>query len=343
MIHLDPQRFLEALYQLSPGEVMPPGFYGYVCEFTGIGNPFWKGRPWQGGSPLEKHEHNQWRGSWDEKNVYAVVSIFQNHGIPADAHWRRRKDNFAALMAVMLDDLGTKVPMDRGLLLPPSYLVETSPGNFQSWLFLNPPEYDRDRAEGLLDALVRSGLSVDGKDPGMKGVTRYGRPPFGHNDKPKYVEALGHPFKVRCVEWHPERRYRVEDIVQGYGLTLTPPRKAYAGPPPSQGVQDAASKEFDVILRCLHALGLYKKGRRDGWHEITCPWVDEHTDGKDDGAAVSAPCEANGYRGGFRCHHGSHEDRGMKHLRSEIQERLLAKVATAVKPAKAKSRKAGAK
>lgn len=167
----------------------------------------------------------------------------------------------------------------------------------------------------------------------MKGVTRFGRPPFGHNDKQKYVEKLGHPFKVRCAEWRPERRYSVEQIVKAYGLTLAPKRRTF-GPPPQQAVQDAAHREFDVLLRCLHSLGLYKQEKRDGWHEITCPWYDEHTDGRDDGAAVSAPCEANSYRGGFKCHHGSHEGRSMRDLRTEIQERLMVKVAAAVEARK---------
>lgn len=317
-VAITPQQFLEGLYLLAPGERMPDGVYGWTANFSNVIDDapagIWRGQSWSGGDPLSIKGFG--RGTYDGQNTYAVISAFRPE---SDGTMGRRKHLYEAGFAVMLDDLGTKVPMERGLVLPPSYLVETSPGNFQSWLFLDEPIMERERHEALLDALVRSGLSIDGTDPGMRGVTRYGRMPFGVNTKRKHGG-----FPVRLVEWRPERRYSVEEIVGAYNLALAPPRRRVLGPPPSDAALDAATREFSILLRILDRLGLYKREKRDGWHEITCPWADEHSDGRDDGAALSAPTDANGWRGGYRCHHGHCERRGIAEVRAEVQERLLA-------------------
>jgi hypothetical protein len=61
------------------------------------------------------------------------------------------------------------------------------------------------------------------------------------------------------------------------------------------------------VITALKARGLYKRSNGPGKHDITCPWVKEHTDQLDNGAAYFEPDEQYP-RGGFRCHH-SHGDR----------------------------------
>jgi hypothetical protein len=128
-----------------------------------------------------------------------VISSFRPG---ADGVVYRRKENFAACHVIMVDDVGTKVPEYR-LELGPSYQFETSPGNHQVGYLLDPPEIDRAKVERLLDEMVRSGLAMDGADPGMRGVTRYARLPVGWNNKAKYVERLGAPFVHQIVTWEP--------------------------------------------------------------------------------------------------------------------------------------------
>lgn len=317
---LTPQAFLEGLYGLAPGQRMPDGVYGWLATFSDIIDDaprwVWTGRPWTGGDPLEIPAMPGIRGTFDRDNTYAVISAFRPEN---DGELGRRKHLYVAGFAVMLDDLGTKVEMKSGLALPPSYLIETSPSNFQSWLFFAEPIEDRERHEALLDALVRSGLSLDGTDPGMRGVTRYGRMPFGVNTKKKYGEG---GFTVRLHEWAPERRYTLAEIVKGYGLELVPPKRRRLGPPPLRETQDARAQEFATLRTALHLLGLYKREQRSGWHEVTCPWAEEHTDGRDDGAAIAEPSEANGWRGGYRCHHGHCAKRGIADVRREVMALL---------------------
>ena len=81
----------------------------------------WFGRPWQGTPDLAISLPAS-------ANNYFSLAVFR----PDEAgHFRRQKPRFQALYAVMLDDIGTKVALER-LTLPPTWLLETSPGNHQA-------------------------------------------------------------------------------------------------------------------------------------------------------------------------------------------------------------------
>jgi hypothetical protein len=202
--------FLESLF----AEAMP-GTYTIVCSFRG--DPYkadrsaWAGRPW---SPAQNLP------TWfDAGNTYLTVSTFDPD--EATGECRRRKAQFNGFHAAMIDDLGTKVPHGK-LLLPPSAIIETSPDNFQAYLFVaqDRDASDRPKCERLIERMVAAGLTADGKDPGMKGVTRYGRLPVGINAKAKYVAQLGRPFQTRCTEFEPQRRYTVAQIAAAWRLDL---------------------------------------------------------------------------------------------------------------------------
>lgn len=67
------------------------------------------------------------------------------------------------------------------------------------------------------------------------------------------------------------------------------------------------AKPENPVVTTLKEAGLYKAETAPGRHEITCPWVEEHTDQIDDGACFFEP--SLGFPlGGFKCHH-SHGDR----------------------------------
>ena len=169
----------------------------------------------------------------------------------------RRKVNFRAMHVVMIDDIGTKVPHSQ-IAVEPSVLVETSPDNFQAWYFLQRPERDRLRAELLIDRMIGAGLTKDAKDPGMRGVTRYGRLPVGRNGKPTYVQRLGAAFVQRVVVWQLERLISLDSLAQAYGLDLTPePARVLRLPRPRKSADGSSSR----ILRssaCIARLAIWK-------------------------------------------------------------------------------------
>ena len=273
---------------------------GFSCDPFSSG-AYWGGRPVLGKLPFNIQPHH---------NNYVCVSTFAPD---PDGTWRRRKANFSAMRAVMVDDVGTKVPLER-ISLPPSVLVETSPGNFQAWYFLEPPEQDPVRADLLVKRMIAAGLTADAKDPGMRGVTRYGRLPTGRNSKAVYVERLGHPFVQRVAVWQPDRRYAVEALAKAFNLSLHPE-------PVRHLPTVTAGRRADDLLQSLNMLELYS-GPMDsmpGGHRIICPWAYEHTGMDETGTVYFEPSEVNSWRGGFVCHHGHCANRSIKDLQRFLQ------------------------
>lgn len=302
--------FLEALFA-----ELPDGAAAMTCAFAGdphhAGRSAWFARPWMFGEPMTARATS---------NNYVVVSSFLPD--PIIGQYRRRKANFARLHAVMVDDLGTKLPLANVERLKPSALVETSPGNYQAWLFLAPGEVtdSREIAERLIGSMIRQGLAAD-TDPGMSGVTRYGRLPVGINGKAKYLRD-SKPFTVRLAAWSPATRYEVADVVRAFGLDLTPvhPSAQRSATPVTVGGAHRRIDDFAAMLEVLQAAGFYQAAIGEGRHAITCPWVDEHTDRCDTGTAILEPGPSNNWVGGFRCHHSHGERLHIGHVYRFVRE-----------------------
>lgn len=307
--------FLEAVFVDAEA-----GACTIVCSF--LADPYaakrsaWFGRPWAPGDRLP-----HW---FDEGNTYLTVSTFRPDQQTGEC--RRRKANFAAIHAVMVDDIGTKVQSEK-LHLEPSALIETSPGNYQAYYLLEQDDDTRNRGlcERLIERMVAAGLTADGRDPGMKGVTRYGRLPVGINNKPKYVEKLGKPFAVRCQWFDPGTRYTIRQIAEAWKLDLSEPKVAFTNVVSiTPALAKRAGEKFSSLIEVFKGMGMYHE-QRGAWHDVTCPWIHTHTDRADTGTAIAEPSADNRYAGGFRCHHGHCENRTMRDVRAWLHElvRLL--------------------
>lgn len=234
-------------------------------------------------------------------NNYFCVS---SHYPGDDGVVRRKKTHFAGLHCIMLDDIGTKIPHER-VCLPPSWSIETSPGNYQVGIILDVPIIETAAADRLMNAVIHAGLC----DPGSNGpTTRLARLPVAINGK------YDGPFRCRLAEWRPELHYSAEAIVDGLQIELAPAgrptrrkRSATAITVPAEFADDnddvylAAPLENPVIGE-LKKRGQYKMPIGGGKHDITCPWVHEHSDALDTGAAYFEPDDLYP-RGGFHCCH----------------------------------------
>jgi len=130
----------------------------------------------------------------------------------------------------MLDDVGTKVAIER-LTLPPSWLIETSLGNHQAGYLLREPLADGNAADRMMNAIVAAGLC----DPGANGPrARLARLPVAVNGKHTP------PFPCRLVEWRPDLRYSIDELVAGLQLEMTP-----AGRPLRQKARAAQERPRD--------------------------------------------------------------------------------------------------
>lgn len=247
-------------------------------------------------------------------NNYCTISTFEPLYDEATRRYRqvRRKAQFRAGHCVVIDDIGTKVEPSR-VRLPLSWELATSSRSRQGGYILDVPCTDQMLFSGLLAALVARGLSIDGKDPGMKGVTRYVRLPEGRNNKTSYGPAA---FVCRMLDWHPERRYTMAQVLAAYGITEAEARALGEG---VGGEGRDTSPKDDPLLAALTAAGLYRrKGTKIGWHDVTCPWVAEHSGGEDSGTGVFVGAEAGRY--GFACHHGHCEHRTIGDLHGWLAE-----------------------
>jgi hypothetical protein len=113
----------------------------------------------------------------------------------------------------MLDDVGNKVAMER-MTLPPSWLLETSQDNFQAGYMLRDPLTDGLVADRPMEAIVTAGLC----DPGGSGPkTRLARLPVAVNGKHTP------PFACRMLEWSPQLRYSIKEVVEGLQLEMVQP------------------------------------------------------------------------------------------------------------------------
>ena len=243
----------------------------------------------------------------DRANVYLCVSAMRKN---SRGEFRRRKENFAGGLCLMIDDLGdglgAKFPLETVDALPPTAWVETSARNYQAiYLFREPVE---DAA--LFDALIRAFIDRQflGADPGNAGINRVFRPPVGVNGKAKHGG-----WQVRGDGWHPERRFTPREIADAFDLTLHRER-----PRPRVNTEGTAEnvRHFIAVRAKLRAAGMLKTEEPDpsGWVGVSCPWRAEHTGGVDNGAAIRLPSEENGYVGAFRCHHGHCAEKGWRQL-----------------------------
>ncbi len=270
----------------------------------------WTGIPWAAGTacPL--------RPDW---NNYVAVSSFK---ADPDGRFGRRKADFGALHCLMLDDIGTKISTDDvkafiKLGFPPALTVQTSPGNGQAVFVFDKPVTDYEEADGLIRAAITYFMGDEGADPGMSGVTRVFRLPQGINGKGKYMSEAGAPYRCQVFHWEPHRRINVVNL----RATLQAVTKKSSYVEPNDEVTRERRRSFEIVRQGLQVLRAIKKQGR-GWLEIRCPWVGEHTDRADSGAAVAFPAPKNGFIGGYRCHHGHCAHRGWTDLENWVADEL---------------------
>ena len=291
--------FLRAVFGDNLADVRP-----VVVSFAGnpasVPSKAWFGSPWPDNTDLTENLPG-------DANNYFSLAVFK----PDEAgHYRRQKARFHGLYSVMLDDVGSKVATER-LTLPPSWMLETSPGNHQAGYLLREPLTDGPATDRLMDAIVAAGLC----DPGANGPrARLARLPVAVNGK------HSPPFVCKMVVWSPELRYSVEELIDGLQLEMM-----RAARPKRQSTRTAQERPSDgdpvwiarpdenAVLVTLRNRGLYKAPLGEGKHNITCPWVKEHTGEVDSGTAYFEPDDLWPI-GGFKCLHGHCVDRHVRDL-----------------------------
>ena len=288
-LNIQNHEFIAAVFQK-----LPQNTFSAVCSKPG--------NPESGGWIAQQVTETILQQSNKNNNYINCSSFFPGN----DGSFNAMKNRFASFHFLMLDDLGTKIPLERLKDFELSWLIETSPGNYQAGIILFNPITDKLEAECLIKSLIDSGYC----DPGSSGICRWARFPNGSNGKPKYTDAAGNEFICKLIKWNPEKRYTPEEIVKGLSLKVTTP----IHPCNSKQMTSIHSSEILIpranenpVIVALKKRNLYKKLLDKGKHDITCPWVQEHTDEFDGGTAYYEP-SVDYSVGGFLCQH-SHRDK----------------------------------
>ncbi len=285
--------FLQAIYR-----DLPDGVRGMIVSSNGNPNlklkGFWNAKALRDNTVIP-----------DDHNNYFSVSAFKSD---ESGQYQRQKKRFSGMYAVMLDDIGTKTLPDF-VGLEPSWKNETSLGNYQYGYILKVPITDSKTADNLVNAIIAAGLC----DPGADGpCARLARLPVGINGK--YDPA----FQCQLREWHPERTFTFEQLIEGLSLGMGASSKNQTKIQMARAMNEGdpiytPRPQENLILAEMKKRNLYKSPLGDGRHDITCPWCHEHTGAVDGGTGYFEP-DSNFPIGGFHCFHGHCEGRGIHAL-----------------------------
>ena len=213
----------------------------------------------------------------------------------ADGSLRNRKVLFKQFYVLVLDDVGTKVPLEK---IPagftPTYIIESSKGNFQYGYVLHEAITNLEQATALVQLVYDGGFS----DAGGAMATKLVRLPGGVNGK----KGDGENYPVTLVSMDEENLWTPDEILDALDLgvkwsdvvadcdKVMKERKvgkskltAWSGVKPELPSLDGS---IDEVAEWLYSAGRVKQETPE-WLTIECPWCDSHTEGGDNTASYS--------------------------------------------------------
>ena len=212
--------------------------YGWTTSFAsdpGEAPPsVWSGSSWSG-TESQKIVINK-RG---EDNNYYSVGVMNARG----GNKRRTKEFFTRLAVLLADDLSAAALND--LVGGYSYALETSRGNYQVGVLLDPA--DPDTKDVLIIDAVLQAMGASGyikTDSSGNNPIRYARLPVGTNTKKREDGQ----FTTRLLFSKLDEVYTLADAVATFGLDLEAIKSGIAAPKPKpEGTGDAVDL-FKAII-----------------------------------------------------------------------------------------------
>jgi hypothetical protein len=193
--------------------------------------------------------------AWYVNTASFIVDRFQDGKISASAA------NCEYVLFMMLDDIGTKSKIPP---LEPTWILETSPDNFQ-WGYAFSEQPNKGDFTAAVKAIAQAGYT----DAGATNAVRNVRLPGSVNLKPGRNN-----FEARLVEFHPEREYTLDQICEA--LDVTPAEGDTATNP----VIRLADTGKDAVVTWMNDNGMVLSAPNgEGWMGVVCPNNAEHTDG----------------------------------------------------------------
>jgi hypothetical protein len=132
---------------------------------------------------------------------------------PNDGKLYNRGALFRALHVIVLDDVGTKIPLEKLDGIEPTYIIESSQGNYQYGFVLAEPIEDFDKATAFIKAIYSSGYT----DAGGAMPTKLVRLPCGINGKKGPKEG----FHVELKELNEAKVWGCDELLTALNVPHT--------------------------------------------------------------------------------------------------------------------------
>jgi hypothetical protein len=222
-----------------------------------------------------------------------------------------RKSLFKRLHAVVLDDIGEKVPVEKlPIGLDPTYIIESSEGSYQYGFVFEEPIASLEQATALIQLVYASGYT----DAGGKMPTKIVRLPGGVNGKegPKQMFPVT-LHKIDGPRWTPEKLLDVLDLGVTWAeiqkdASLAEKRKGknMAGATPWAPKAESPTLDgvIDPVLEWLYEENMVYQELHE-WITIECPWCDDHTTGGNTAgySPIGHGAGSHSHYRGFKCFH----------------------------------------
>lgn len=200
---------------------------------------------------------------------------------------KRRTQDVRNAFVVPCDDVKSKCEVPP---VEPSYILETSPDNYQYGFLIDPFDVSTPEGAAYYDGVLLGLAEKNYNDAGCRSATRVIKLPGS-------IHHTG--FVTKLVSWHPKRVWGMDDLVEAMGIHVVDvPQRVYI---PEQGGIDIEDTT-DMTYRWLVEAGLTYGMTSAGFVSIKCPWFEGHTNPEDFLAGYS-PDGVGGVGRGFKCFH----------------------------------------
>ena len=181
---------------------------------------------------------------------------------PRALRLKRRKEDLHSVRVLVCDDVGTKAQVPP---IEPTYILETSEGNFQYGFAIEPCE------PALFEACMQLVAEAGYTDPGTLDAGRVMRTPDSINDKPGKNR-----FAAKLHAFDKEKRWSIRDLTASMGLGI--PEVGVGATTPSMVAAAMPEGVFvdDPVFDWLQANGYILRDAGDGFWFIQCPWAHMH-------------------------------------------------------------------
>lgn len=271
------QDFLQAVFPAA--DILPDDT---VVLAKNLGERGWRNIRWRPDQSMRRCGFSEGTAPW-----YFCASTCR---VTHDGPQKRRLQDVQEAWVVPCDDIGTKAAPAP---LEPSYLLETSAGNYQAGYLIQPFAVDTPAGRHAYDTILYSLAQAGYNDPGCRSASRMLRLPGSLH---------GSGFVARVVQWAPERVFELEEILPAVGAARVEPAQASGG-----GLTPGAAATLgdvqDPVLDWLRGRGLIS-GVSGQWVHLLCPWHKQHTDGRQSPTGTSySPLELGTAGRTFNCLH----------------------------------------